>query len=54
MGGEGTVVVVRLKKSLKVGLLIPRQVDPDLQRHLRMEVQIGGNVQVQREGPKNA
>lgn len=43
---EGTTVVPRLKNSLNADLLIPRQVDADLQRHLWMEVQIGGNFQV--------
>lgn len=54
VGGEGTAVVLRLNKSLNVSLLIPRQVDADLQRHLWTEVQIGGNLQVQWEGPRNA
>lgn len=51
---EVTVVILRLKNSLNVGAFIPRQVDTDLQRHLWMEVQIGGNFQLQWEGPKKA
>lgn len=53
VGGEGTIVVLKLKKSLDVGLLIPRQVDLDLQRHLWTELQTGGNFHVQWESPKN-